>query len=86
MKYFALYYLAFIGLSQKKKGPENISFSYLGFHRVKTDREVQKILVREDKVPEAAWLRARGSMPEAGQTPGFQRSCKDQPKTNSSRS
>lgn len=40
----------------------------------------------EDKVPEAARLIAMWSNPETGQMPGFQRSRKDQPKTNSNRS
>lgn len=63
-----------------------VTFSHLGFQRVKTYGGVQKILDGKDKVPAAGRLRATASKSKAGQMPGFQRSCKDQPKTNSLRS
>lgn len=79
-------YLTFQRVKTDKEVQEILASHILGFHRVKRDRESQKIQEWEDKVPEVARLIAMESKPEAGQMPGFQRSCKDQPKTNSGRS
>lgn len=83
---FGFVYLIFHRLRTDEEVKKILASHILGFHRVKRDREIQNILDWEDKVPEVARLTAMESKPEAGQMPGFQRSCKDQPKTNSGRS
>jgi len=84
---FCLTYLIFHRVKTNKEAQKIASsFSYLDFQRVKIDRKVQKIRDWEDKVPEGIRLRAIESKLKASQMPEFQRSCKDQPKTNSNRS